>query len=191
MDLCSGLGGASEAFIRDDKWHVIRVENNPLLQAVPFTLQCDVLNWMDWIDTLPTIDVIWASPPCTEFSLAYNSPKSLAARAGLEHEPDMSILLACLDIIDYLKPKSWVVENVAGAIKKFDKMMGHYRQHISSFFLWGVFPQIIVNTTHKKTDINPGGSDPLRSNKRAKIPFEVSLAFLRALEEQKKVSDYL
>jgi site-specific DNA-cytosine methylase len=30
LDICSGLGGASEAFI-DAGWEVTRLENNPLL----------------------------------------------------------------------------------------------------------------------------------------------------------------
>jgi site-specific DNA-cytosine methylase len=36
LDLFSGLGGASEAFVRAG-WEVMRIENNPLLSEVPNT----------------------------------------------------------------------------------------------------------------------------------------------------------
>ena len=64
LDLCSGLGGWSEAFVSTN-WNVIRIENNPDLAYVPFTLTLDVLKWEEWIDDIPTVDVIVASPPCT------------------------------------------------------------------------------------------------------------------------------
>ena len=35
LDLCSGLGGASEAFVKDPYWDVVRIENNPELAHVP------------------------------------------------------------------------------------------------------------------------------------------------------------
>ena len=37
LDLCSGLGGASEAFVNHPHWEVIRIENNELLADVPHT----------------------------------------------------------------------------------------------------------------------------------------------------------
>ena len=44
LDLFSGLGGASEAMVQDDTWSVLRIENNPLLGGVPFTIIDDVRN---------------------------------------------------------------------------------------------------------------------------------------------------
>ena len=69
LDLCSGLGGWTEAFVQGG-WNVIRIENNPALQYVPFTMELDVLKWEEWIDDIPHPDVIVASPPCREFSTA-------------------------------------------------------------------------------------------------------------------------
>jgi len=191
LDLCSGLGGASEAFIQHPNWTVIRIEDNPMLNGVPFTHELDVLAWMDWIDSFPRIDVIWASPPCTGFSWAYNAPQAIASRAELEYDPDMSVVRACLDIIDYCKPDIWVLENVSGANKFLEPLIGKYKQHLSSFFLWGNFPRIVANITHRKKDVATGSGDAMRANKRALIPFELSRAFLQGIEEQKKLSDYL
>jgi len=173
LDLCSGLGGASEAFTQEG-WTVIRIENNPQLEYVPFTRILDVLDWTDWIDLLPRCDVIWASPPCTEFSLAdWRKDRE-------DLQPDMSIVQACLDIIDYLKPRVWVLENVRGACRFFEPLIGKHQQVIGPFFLWGQFPRIPMpydSPQHRKMDVR----DP---QKRALIPFEVSMQFARTLEQQ-------
>ena len=68
IDFFSGLGGASEAFIHDLGWQVLRYDNNPLLRDVPLTLMADLLH--DEIRIRHQIDVFWASPECREFSMA-------------------------------------------------------------------------------------------------------------------------
>ena len=173
-DLCSGLGGWTEAFVQDG-WVVIRIEINPALEYVPFTRIWDVKDWMDWIDDLPHPDLVVASPPCQEFSLATGSP--VAGRS-----PDMTIVRACLDIIDYIKPEWWVLENVRGATSFFMPILGHHKQAIGArghpkFFLWGNFPEIIMkpNFTHSI-------SDKHTPQERALIPFELSFQLLRAIK---------
>lgn len=185
LDLCSGLGGASEAFTQQE-WTVIRVENNPELDYVPHTRTLNVLEWADWIDEMPRPDVIWASPPCREFSRAYDAPAPRAERAGEEFEPDMSIIQACLDIIDYMKPKMWTIENVIGAVPFIEKLIGMPSQQVGPFVLWGNHPKIIMpwDWSHSKFENDPWSTDPLRANKRALIPFEVSLQYARTLEQQ-------
>ena len=69
LDLCSGFGGASEAFANTPHWEVIRIENNPELSQVPHTRLLDVEHWLDWLPGLISEmgsrpAVIWASPPC-------------------------------------------------------------------------------------------------------------------------------
>lgn len=186
LDLCSGLGGASEAFAQAG-WTVIRIENNPELSYVPFTKALNVLDWEEWIDaTVERVDLVWASPPCTEFSLAYGAPKPTAQRAGLDFKPDMSIFQACLDIIDYLKPKHWVIENVHGAVGQFGKVIGEYHQKIGPFYLWGNFPRIVLPYTfrHMKSQNDVWSDNPLRANLKAIIPFEISFALLESLTRQ-------
>ena len=178
-DLCSGLGGWTEAFVQDG-WVVIRIELNPDLEYVPFTRILDVKEWMDWIDELPHPDIIVASPPCQEFSLATGKPVE-------GREPDMSIVRACLDIIDYIKPTWWVLENVRGATSFFMPLLGHHKQAIGArghpkFFLWGNYPEIIMkpNFTHSI-------SDKHTAQERALIPFELSFELLRAVKNHVRI----
>ena len=100
--------------MNDDDYHVIRIENNPLLADVPNSFDLDVLEWVDWIHAIPSVDILLMSPPCLEFSMAYNAPRADAQRAGEYYEPNMEVVEACLDIKDHLKPKFWILENVAG-----------------------------------------------------------------------------
>ena len=88
LDLFSGLGGASEAMLNHG-WEVKRIEKNPELVLVPNTEIMDVYDLGQLLDIniadghypdQPTL--IWASPPCTDFSNGFSSPKSIAIRAG-------------------------------------------------------------------------------------------------------------
>ena len=199
LDLFSGLGGASEAFVQDlRQWAVLRIDNNPLLGGVPFTVIENVnkLNvclpkGMEW----EKIDCIWASPPCRDFSNGYSSPKSIHVREhGIDsYNPDMSLLTTALDIIDTVKPKYWVIENVVGSIRYFEEYLGEPRQIIGPYVLWGNFPYLDVDSTQltskSKKDVH--SSNPLRANYKAKVDFAISKALKDALEKQSSILDYV
>ena len=98
LDLFSGLGGFSEAFVRAGD-EVLRVENNPLLSEVPHTTMQDVLAMRDRLhlfhaqgEPIREYDVLLAAPPCREFSLAYSAPRAVAQRNGEDFEPSMELL---------------------------------------------------------------------------------------------------
>lgn len=72
-------------------------------------------------------DVIWASPPCTGFSVAAFGhhwtggknayvPKTDTAKLGIQ------IVEKTLEIIDYLKPEFWFIENPRGMLRKMPMM---------------------------------------------------------------------
>ena len=62
-------------------------------------------------------DVIWASPPCEHYSIA----KTRGER-NLPHYD--SIAIACLKIIDEVKPLVWIVENPMGLLRHRPFMFG-------------------------------------------------------------------
>lgn len=66
LDLCSGLGGFSEAFRRNG-YKVHRIDNDIRFKNVPETVMSDVLEIRPSFITL--FDTVLASPPCETFSV--------------------------------------------------------------------------------------------------------------------------
>ena len=198
LDLFSGLGGASEAMVQDDTWSVLRIENNPLLGGVPFTIIDDVKNIANNIfgshNVKQKIDLIWASPPCREFSSGYSSPKSIWCREhGIEsYQPNMELLEAALRIIEIVKPKYWVIENVVGSIRYFEEYLGEPRQIIGPYVLWGNFPILDCKPEmiKAKSSKDVHSSNPLRSNYKAKVDMHISRTLKETIESQMSILDY-
>jgi site-specific DNA-cytosine methylase len=192
LDLFSGLGGASEAFIDDPNCIVVRIENNPLLSDVPRTNLIDIRSrWVEDYVHYEKPEIIWASPPCLEFSQAFNAPKLAAARAGRPFNPDMGLVTRAKHLIDINEGCIWVIENVVGTIEAFRPLLGEPRQIIGPFVLWGNFPLLHIarDFKHSKYD-NGARHDPLRSNIRAKIPLEISEAFRSAIIHQTRIDSW-
>ncbi len=198
LDLFSGLGGASEAMLNNG-WEVKRIEKNPALALVPNTEIMDVYDVgqildlgisMGNIPSQPTL--IWASPPCTDFSDGYSSPKSIAGRAGIDYVPRSAIdlVIETKRIIDLIQPKYWILENVRGSIKFLKPILGEPAMIINSIVLWGRFPKWSMEPGYKHVkDDSAWSDDPMRANKRAVIPYAVSDACRQSIENTKTL-DY-
>jgi len=196
IDLFAGLGGASTAFWNHPDWLVLRIDNNEDL--LPYTKGLIMADITDFDAVCAIIDalmpeeveqlVIWASPPCLEFSNAFSSPRSKAQRAGLDYSPSMDCLFAALDIIEHYSPEIFWIENVRGATKYFEEEIGTFRQRIGQFFLWGQFPLIALREARHRYLTKPDKRhSPIRANIRAEIPEEISKAVLASIEFQGKL----
>lgn len=194
LDLCSGFGGFSEAFVQAGD-EVVRIDNNPLLSEVPHTSIDDIFAVRDrLVDykergiSMREYDVLLAGIPCYEFSLAFSAPRSIAIRQGEDWKPNMNLLEATLDIIQITKPRYWVIENVAGSKKYFEPYGLELNQIHGAHFLYGKFPKFYCPPLPTKADRDKRHS-PLRSNHRAKIPFDLSYALRKAIVDQKTLFD--
>jgi hypothetical protein len=86
------------------------------------TLRMDIMDW-DYRSSAygpGHFDLIWASPPCTEYSIA----KTIGVR---DIEGANKIVRRTLDIIDYFKPRWWIVENPQTGQLKHQPMMADLR----------------------------------------------------------------
>jgi len=199
LDLFSGLGGFSEAFVLAGD-EVARVENNPLLSEVPHTTMQDVLEMRDRIAQYQTqgvpireYDILLAGVPCDEFSFGFHAPQAIASRSG-EYEtysPDMTNLEATLEIIQITKPRYWIIENVIGSIKHFAKYGLQPRLIVGSHVLYGNFPLFDKIQIPTKAERDTGPSDPLRKNKRGQIPLKLSIQIRNAIVEQTTLFDFV
>jgi hypothetical protein len=196
LDLFSGLGGFSEAFyLAGDE--VVRVENNPLLSEVPGTSMQDVLTMRDRLvdfqsrgEPIRSVDIILAGPPCREFSLAYGAPRAVAQRQGEEFEPSMKLLEATLDIIDIVKPRYWIIENVIGSIKYFEDFGLPARQIHGPHVFYGNYPMFCPGAIPTKASKDKHSENPLRANHKALIPFTISESLRSAIILQTTLFDF-
>lgn len=208
IDLCAGLGGASSAFVEHSNWFVIQIDNNA--ELLPLNRHLTIGNVTDVDATLTLIEailqmnglditdgdsveclVVWASPPCDEFSLAYNAKGPTATRNGEEFNPDLSIMLSCKQIIEALEPDHWYLENVRGALSHFTPHLGEFSQKLGSFFVWGDHPRVDFadHAISKLTKVDIRHS-PLRAQYRAKVHHEISEAIRASIDEQTTLDRY-
>lgn len=160
LDLFCGFKGASEG-MRRRGWEIVTVD---ILQSFNPTHVADLRLWSY---AGPRPDLIWASPPCQEFS-RHSMPWTRPAP-----DPDMSLVNAAKRIIAECKPRWWVIENVRGAIP----FIGKPAKRCGPYFLWGQFPDFSANVTKKKESLSGW-----KRSERAKVPLSLSLALADACD---------
>lgn len=170
VDVCSGLEGACQA-MKENGWDVVTVDNDPKFSP---TVLADIRSW-SWKGNRP--DLMWFSPPCTEFAREF-MPWCKTGKT-----PDLSIYQACLRIIEETNPRFWIIENVKGAIRYFGKPSAIF----GAFYLWGFFPHLgRVRLNYRKKESYSSS----RPEERAKIPYELSRAVALAVENTQTLFDW-
>ena len=103
LEIFAGTQSFSKAVKRNsDKHEVVTVD---ILDKFKPTIKTDILTWDYKVYKPGYFDVIWCSPPCTEYSIA-------KTRGERNLELADSLVKKSFEIIDYFKPKVFIVENV-------------------------------------------------------------------------------
>lgn len=167
-DLCSGLEGASAA-MKERGWDVKSVETDPRFRP---TIVADVRT----LAPVPGLDLAWASPPCLEFSR-----ESMPwCRTGAQ--PDMSIVDGCWRFIRESQPRFWAIENVLGAVRWFEPLLGPFTHHFGPFYLWSNLPPLDVPVRPFKERLASH-----QKAERARVPYALSLAVALTVEAQRSL----
>lgn len=164
LDLFAGLGGASAA-MRDRGWEVTTVDCD-------FGFGCTMTSTVEAFEWKGgPVDLLWASPPCVEFTRA-SLPWIKDASV-----PSLALVQRTVELVRTINPRFWVLENVRGSTRYIRPLLGEERQRHGPFYLWGCFPPFHCPVEVFKQQLS--GRFPER---RAKIPYALSLALARACE---------
>jgi len=196
LDLFCGMGGFSIGFHREG-FHCLGVDQVDVGYPYDF-IQSDIRKF----HTNQSFDVVIAGPPCTEFSPL----TKLSAYKGQREQPNpekgMELVREAKRLVDEIKPRFWMIENVAGSIQHIEKELGSPSWKIRPWYLWGNLPPFLIDApkVEKGTHAEklPNGKwlitkrgdrlglpedfpfDPMRSWKRARFPLPLSLVLAKA-----------
>lgn len=107
LELFSGTGSVGKVLqsIYKNKVTIVSLDIHPTYHP---THAVDILKWDYKCYPPGHFDLVWASPPCTEYSVA----KSTGTRRLDEAD---RIVKRTLKIVEYFSPKYWFIENPGGA----------------------------------------------------------------------------
>ena len=115
-DICSGTGSVSRVWA-DAGHETLTLDSDPRCGA---DVCQDLLSWEYTYFGLEAPDVIWCSPPCTQYSIARSRAKTPRDLEGAD-----ALVQRCLDIISFWSPKYWFIENPqTGLLKTRDVVQG-------------------------------------------------------------------
>ena len=128
LELFSGTGSIGRAF-EAQGWEVISVDLDPEAQA---TFRQDITRWECAALLGKKIDVIWASPPCTNYSI-------LRAKSTEDDRLDSDELVQkTLQIIEELGNPPCFIENPWSGKLKTRGLMDHLKLHRVDYCTYGM-----------------------------------------------------
>lgn len=126
LDLFSGTRSIAKAF-KEQGWETYTIELDKKHEGIDWYEDIMSVTAKDIIDRFGYPDVIWASPPCTTYSIAaishhrFKLEHTLAPKTEFAKQSD-ELIKHTLKLIEDLKPKYWYIENPRGGLRKMDFM---------------------------------------------------------------------
>lgn len=203
IDLFSGLGGFSKAFEESTDWEVTTVEID---ESFDPDICADIMDLRP--SDLPEADLILASPPCTQFSLAASRYGRFQGAKPQTDDAREAVVLVyhTIGLIKSKTPDYWFMENPQGYLRQVigdPEARVTYCQYGKPYMkptdLWGNHPENMTYKScaygdkchEKNTDQEHGGNGNFRDFAetirdpaiRAKVPYQLSESIREAVEE--------
>lgn len=212
FDFFSGTGSSTQAFAEAGD-QVISFELDPQFSA---TENVDILSLTPeyLVATYGQPDFIWASPPCTAFSVASIPFHWISGGSNPQPKSELAInnqrlVAQARMLVEAIRPKyGYLIENPRGMLRKLSVVDGLPRQTITycqygddrmkPTDLWGFVPGwtarpackagSLCHTPSPRGDHSGGTQGRLTSKERSMIPselgFEIRQAIIRAKESE-------
>lgn len=126
LDLFSGTQSVAKVF-RENGWETYTIELDRQHEGIDWYEDIMNIEPQDIVERFGYPDVIWASPPCTTYSVASISHHRKKGLNTLEPTSEFAkqsdeLIKHTLYLIKALNPKFWYIENPRGALRKMDFM---------------------------------------------------------------------
>lgn len=157
LDLFSGTQSISSVF-KEQGWEVYTVDNDPYFKDITnFSGDALKLTAARILEEFGQPDVIWASPPCTAFSVASISHHWTGGWRVYEPKTEMAkiskeLVTHTINLINELQPKYWFIENPRGVLRKMP-FMENLPRHTVTYCQYG-------DIRMKPTDLWTNHPDP-------------------------------
>ena len=155
LELFSGTGSVGKC-CKALGWDVVSVD-----MLLPADHQVDIMNFDYKQYSKDEFDIVWASPPCTEYSNLQNCWLGRKKKDGIIYTKEImnknmneadKLVLKSFEIIDYFNPHYWFLENPAkGKLKSRDIMKGRpfYDVSYCMYSDWGYEKRTRIWTNEK------------------------------------------
>jgi len=154
LELFSGTGSVGKC-CKQLGWDVVSVD-----MILPATHEVDIMDFDYKQYSKDEFDIVWASPPCTNYSKLQDSWLGRMRKGQIytkeiqekEMNEDDKLVLKTLEIIDYFNPHYWFIENPASSKMKdriFMKELNNYVVDYCMYSNWGYRKRTRIWTNRK------------------------------------------
>jgi hypothetical protein len=154
LELFSGTGSIGKVCDQLD-WNSVSVD-----MILPATHQCDIMDFDYKQYPKDYFDIVWASPPCTNYSKLQDGWLGRMRKGKIytkeiqeeEMNNDDKLVLKAFEIIEYFNPHYWFIENPATSRMKERPFMKYIHNYVVDYCMysdWGYRKRTRIWTNRK------------------------------------------